>query len=93
MERYNEIIEKYRGLMDKPSVLLVITEILDNSGKEGARLKEIQNTLKEIGYDYADSVTRAYMNRNVIGLNNKYGHNLWYRKSKGVYISKKFYNI
>lgn len=52
MEKYIDIIEKYKKIDDKPSVLTVIEEILDKAGKNGAPLSEIYNTLEAVGYKY-----------------------------------------
>lgn len=91
MDKYIKIIEKYKANDNKTSVLTIIQEILNSTGENGASLSEIYNVVETIGYKFDKSVIRAYMNRNIVGSTIKGGHNLWYRKGKGIYISKNFF--
>lgn len=91
LKKYIKIISKYNKLESKQSVLVVIEEILIEAGEQGESLSEIYKILDAIGYKHQKSVIRGYMNRNIVGSLIKGGHNLWYRKEKGIYISKKFY--
>ena len=92
MDRYREVIDKYKDKDNKPSVLKVIEDILIKAGDQGASLREIYATLEVIGFNHDNSVIRAYMNRNIVGSPRIGGHNLWYRKGIGIYISKEYYS-